>query len=388
MRTFDANLEQFATEKQWAHYLAYFEHGSERKAADALGCDRAGIGTAIRAIEKKATAAGYAPDQGLYNPFPMGRTLGKVTIQSDATGKVIQTWARMERDDQADLIRETIEALKEDLPKYKPVKPPKQAVSSLMTAYPVGDHHFGMLSWHEETGADYNISIGEQLLTGAMDHLVSTSPASERALIVLLGDFLHYDSMESVTPASKHQLDSDSRYQKMIRAAIKTSRFMIRRALQKHLHVTVIVEVGNHDPSGMPWLAEALNAVYEDDPRVTVDTSPRNIHYYQFGKCMIATTHGDKMKKPADIPLIMATDQREMWAASDHRYIWTGHIHHDQVKDFHGCRWESFRILPPVDAYAAQHGYRSGRDMKAIVLHEEYGEVARHIVNPAMLEAA
>jgi len=26
--------------------------------------------------------------------------------------------------------------------------------------------------------------------------------------------------------------------------------------------------------------------------------------------------------------------------------------------------------------------------MKAIVLHETFGEVARHIVNPAMLEAA
>ena len=228
----DPKLEQCATPKQWEKYLAYCEHGSERKAEEATGISRSAIGYARRAIRKKATAAGYAPEHGLHTPFPDGRRLGKVTIQADAAGNVIQTWARMEADGQLDLIRETVEALKEDLPKYKPVKPPEQTVSNLLTAYPVGDHHFGMLSWHEETGADYNISIGEELLTGAMDHLVSVSPASEQALIVTMGDFLHYDSMEAVTPASKHQLDSDSRYQRMVRAAIRSLRYMIRRALE------------------------------------------------------------------------------------------------------------------------------------------------------------
>jgi len=354
MRTFDANLEQFATPRQWEYYEALFEHGSERLAAKALGVDSANVGKAVRMIERKAAQSGYAPAYDMTHRAAPGFSVkGTSTLYPMPDGGV--QWVKTERDKEslADLMRETVEALKEDLPRYKPVKPPKQGTSSLLTAYPVGDHHFGMLSWHEETGADYNISIGEQLLTGAMDHLVSISPASERALIVTLGDFLHYDSMESVTPTSKHQLDSDSRYQRMIRAAIKTARFMIKRALEKHQHVNVIVEVGNHDISGTPWLAELLNAVYEDEPRVTIDTSPRNIHYFHFGRCMIATTHGDKLKKPADIPLIMATDRQDMWAASDHRYIWTGHVHHDQAKDFHGCKWESFRILPPVDAYAA-----------------------------------
>lgn len=386
---FDANLEQFATPRQWEVYLAYCEHGSGRLAAKALGLSKTFVTDTIRNIREKAARAGYAPEHDMTRIVAPGFSVkGTSTLYPMPDGGV--QWVKTERDkeSQQDALRETVEALKEELPRYKPVKPPKNAVSNLLTAYPVGDHHFGMLSWHEETGADYNISIGEELLTGAMNHLVSVSPPSEQALIVTLGDFLHYDSMEAVTPTSKHQLDSDSRYQRMIRAARRTFRYMINRALEKHQHVNVIVEVGNHDPSGTPWLAELLDAVYENEPRVTIDTSPRNIHYLHFGRNMIATTHGDKMKKPADIPLIMATDQPEMWAGSDHRYIWTGHVHHDSAKDFHGCKWESFRILPPLDAYAAQHGYRSGRDMKAIVLHEKFGEVARHIVNPAMLEAA
>jgi hypothetical protein len=87
----------------------------------------------------------------------------------------------------------------------------------------------------------------------------------------------------------------------------------------------------------------------------------------------------------AALPLIMATDQPEKWGQSEYRYWWTGHVHHDQVKDYEGCRVESFRILAPADAWAANHGYRAASDMKAIILHKDYGEVARHVVNPAML---
>lgn len=37
------------------------------------------------------------------------------------------------------------------------------------------------------------------------------------------------------------------------------------------------------------------------------------------------------------------------------------------------------------DAWAASMGFQSGRDMKAIILHRQFGEVARHIVSVDML---
>jgi hypothetical protein len=129
---------------------------------------------------------------------------------------------------------------------------------------------------------------------------------------------------------------------------------------------------------------EALSNIYENEDRLTVDTSPSKFHYFTFGKCLVGIHHGDGAK-PADLPLIMAVDRAQEWGEAEFRYIWTGHIHSDNVKDFRGVRWESFRILAPPDAWAAGKGYRSRQDMKAIVLHKEFGEVARHIVNPAML---
>lgn len=87
-----------------------------------------------------------------------------------------------------------------------------------------------------------------------------------------------------------------------------------------------------------------------------------------------------------DLPLIMAHDKPEEWGQAKYRYIWTGHIHHDTVVDFHGTKVESFRILAPNDAWAHQKGYRAMQDMKCVILHEEYGEVSRHTVNPEMLK--
>jgi len=86
----------------------------------------------------------------------------------------------------------------------------------------------------------------------------------------------------------------------------------------------------------------------------------------------------------------MAQDKPREWGETQHRFIWTGHIHHqsklNQInKDYVGVEVESFRILPPGDAYSHQKGYRSISDMKCIILDAEHGEIARHSVKPSML---
>jgi hypothetical protein len=56
--------------------------------------------------------------------------------------------------------------------------------------------------------------------------------------------------------------------------------------------------------------------------------------------------------------------------------------------EFNGCKVEQFRTLAPGDAYAVGSGYLSGRDMKLIVHHSEYGEVARTTCSIDMLREA
>jgi hypothetical protein len=102
---------------------------------------------------------------------------------------------------------------------------------------------------------------------------------------------------------------------------------------------------------------------------------------------LIGATHGDTTK-PEQLLGVMASDRAEDWGQTKHRYWYTGHVHHQSVREFAGVTAESFRTLAAKDAYAAGHGYRAGRDMRCIVLHRDHGEVERHRVDVGMLEPA
>ncbi len=81
----------------------------------------------------------------------------------------------------------------------------------------------------------------------------------------------------------------------------------------------------------------------------------------------------------------MACDRAEDWGQTKHRHWLCGHVHHSSVTEFPGVTVETFRTLAAADAYAAGHGYRAGRDMRAIVFHREHGEVERHRCDVGMI---
>jgi hypothetical protein len=385
----DDSLRPFATEAQWRHLTALAEHGSERKAAEALGVNKRVFTQSKAAVTAKAARQGWSPSHDLTRTVPDGYMIKGVSTLYNKDGDTVLQWVKSKEDlaRQAELFRHAIDAFTSALTRAKPTKVPSVETDDLLSCYPIGDHHLGMLAWDKETGADYDLSIGEQLLHQSINHLVSISPKSKRALVAVLGDFMHYDSFKAMTPTSGNLLDADSRFPKMVRAAIRALRATISCALAKHATVHVVVEVGNHDLASSIFLMECLAALYEKEPRVTVDTSPMHYHYYTFGKCMIMTHHGHGPKMQ-DLPLIMATDRPKDWGETEHRFIWTGHIHHWSAKDFPGCSVESFRVLPPPDAWAHQKGYRPIRDMRSIILHRTLGERARYIVSPDMFERA
>lgn len=426
----DDNLRQFATDKQWEIYVAICEEGSVGKAARKLGYDEANARKARRAILRKAARQGYAPPD-LTHVVPDGLALKGTSIRYDGDGKIQQYWNKTKQDgrDPEDAVqladpkkiiklstlldsdgkvvqqwvsekpeeaqREALwrafaEELGKSIPRAEPAAGPDHVASDLLACYPVGDLHLGMMAWGVETGSDsYDLKIGEKLLSDATNYLVQSAPACDTALIAILGDYTHYDSFQPVTPTNRNLLDADGRFPKMVRVAVRSLRGMIQVALERHRNVHVIVEIGNHDPATAIFMMELLANVYENEPRITIDTSPSHYHYFEFGKVLIGTHHGHKAK-PDQLQGIMATDRPQEWGRTQFRYWWTGHVHHSNKKpqgsssDYAGCSVESFRVLAPVDAWAAAEGYRSIRDQKSIVMHAEHGEVARHTFNPSM----
>ncbi len=273
------------------------------------------------------------------------------------------------------------------LPRVVPTQamPARNVNPNLLVEYAVGDHHMGMLAWKHDAGDSYDLDIGETLLSKAFSYLTSVVPAAPKAVIEFLGDFFHYDSPNPVTPTGKNVLDADGRFPKMVRAGIRSMRRAIEIALSHHESVHVIVEIGNHDLYSAVFLMECLSNVYENEPRVSIDTSPRHFHYFRHGQCLVGTHHGHG-PKPEQLPGIMAADRREDWGTTEFHFWRTGHVHSKRQWDFPGCSVESFRILPPEDSWAYNKGYRSHRSMEAIVLHDTFGEAARFPVTPLMVE--
>lgn len=323
------------------------------------------------------------------SPNPGFQTYATSTLYKNTPDgqEVVLQWVKESRDKSLQAAQEIAEAMKEKLPrKVKPV--PMKDVDyrkDVLAVYPMGDPHLGQYSYPAETGVAFDLEIAERNLCSAVARLVDTVPSCESALIVNVGDYIHSDNQDNRTTRGNHALDVDTRWSKVLRVAVKAMRQCIESALRKHKHVTVVNAIGNHDDHSSMFLTVALANVYENEPRVTINDAPTAIHFHEFGKNMIAITHGHSIKMDK-VPIVAASEQPEMWGRTKHRWGITGHIHYDTLKEFNGMKVESFRTLAARDAWAASKGYLSGRDMKAILLHRDYGECERHIVSVEMLE--
>lgn len=382
-------LKQFAlNDAQRAKIDALIEHGSNRKAAKALGLAPSSVDNTIQSIRKRAARLGYSPQHDMTRTVPDGFSVSGVSTMYDADGNIRAQWVKSKQEREM-LLKATmdaaIEIFSEHDMKVPKIAKPKTSTKDLLSVYPMGDPHVGMYAWAEETGEDFDLKIAERNLTTAVEKLVADAPASEQALIVNVGDFFHSDDQSNRTRRSGHHLDVDSRWTKVLRVGVRAMRQCIEAALRKHAKVHVINEIGNHDDHTAQVLTLALSMAYENNPRVTFDDGPGRFHYFRFHDILIGVTHGDTVK-PDKLGGIMATDRPEDWGATKRRYWYTGHIHTRNVFEVPGCEVESFRTLAGKDAWTASMGYRSGRDMYCIVHHKNYGEIARNRKDILMLE--
>ena len=370
-------------EKQIAYLIG--EGASNVDVAAELGITPSRVRGAMSTLRARAARKG----EGLPEPAPEGFSIKKTSTNYGPNGELRQRWVTIDRDKAAKIsaLFDAVQVLAEPFKGLAPlVAPPADVLADLLCIYPMGDPHLGMYAWAAETGNDFDLEIAEADIYQAVDYLVAAAPAAETALIANLGDFFHADDSSNRTSRSGHALDVDSRYAKVYAVGIRVMRRIIDRCLEKHKNVHVVCEIGNHDDHSALTLALCLAEYYSENPRVRIDTSPSTFHWLKFGKNFIGITHGHNTKA-SDLPNIMASERPIDWGNTEHRFWYTGHIHHDSMKELRGCTVETFRTLAGRDAWAASKGFKSGRDMKVDVIHREFGRQARHIVNVQRLRS-
>jgi len=349
-------------------YDAVQTHGSIRAAARALGKNYTTVYDAYNRaktkIELDPGVASALDEVGIEDP---ARVRGGWLKTKNASVQFSMPKAQtIGIDDSAERIKMALGGL----PPPEPIEAPTDAVSSLLTLYPMPDIHAGL-----RTDAQTLQGTVERLVGGMRD-CVSRSPRSGTGVLLVLGDMLHHNNNENATPASKHALDVLATIEETAIAMIAGIARCVEIALLHHSKVVVSVLRGNHDRDAYLIVLYSLAERYRSHSRIDVQRDEGEFFVYQHGKCLIAAHHGDKAK-PERLVMALADEFPALWGETRHRFYYTGHLHHLKSADIGGVQWEQLRAVTKRDRYAKDNAYTARSQMQAITFDDDSGEVSR-----------
>jgi len=275
--------------------------------------------------------------------------------------------------------------LSKTAPKLKKCRYANRSGNALELA--IVDPHHGKLAWGKETGESYDLKISTRLQEEAVAYLLDTAAPfkPEQILMAVGNDYFHTDNTSGSTTAGTPQ-DCDVRWQKQFTEGVRS---MIDGVLlaRKVAPVQIIIVPGNHDTMTAFCLGSVLAARFHNVPDVHVNNEPMMRKYWQWGKCLLGLTHGNN-EKVASLPLIMATEVKDQWAATKFREIHIGHFHKKMevsfksADEFNGIRYRVLPSLTPADAWHKMHGYAAIRAAEAFVLNKEKGFIGNFSFTP------
>lgn len=225
------------------------------------------------------------------------------------------------------------------------------------------DAHFGLLSWGKETGENYDLGIAEKRYAVTVNDLLSKTRgwSPEKIVLPIGNDFFHVNNPEGTTPMAKNNLDMDGRLCKIVEVGSAALINAIKTCL-KVAPVEVLWIPGNHDPETSYFMCHILKATFAPNRHVNVDVSPAPRKYVHYGINLIGYTHGNE-ERHADLPTIMASEQKHVWGEVGHREWHIGHFH--KKKETRYSAGDTFggvavKIIPSIcgtDAWHFRKGY-------------------------------
>ena len=239
------------------------------------------------------------------------------------------------------------------------------------------DVHIGKLASSFETGEEYNNQIAvNRVMEGVLGILKKSSGFSvDKILLVAGNDILHIDTPKRTTTSGTTQDTDGMWYDNFLMA--KDLYIAVIETLLAVAPVHFVYNPSNHDYTNGFFLADVIKSWFRNQSDVTFDCSISHRKYFMYHNNLIGTTHGDGAKLP-DLPLLMAQEASDMWAATKHRYVYTHHVHHKTSKDYIGVTVESLRSPSGTDGWHHRNGYQHNPKAIEGFLHcKVNGQIAR-----------
>jgi hypothetical protein len=244
------------------------------------------------------------------------------------------------------------------------------------------DLHYGKHGWEDETGSSYSRQEAKDLLfdhTTQLGKLIARFGKPEKIICGSGSDWLHIDNPQGGTTRGTPQ-DCDGTY----------SQILIEGSELAHDHVEMLRQIapvewfpvpGNHDRSSAMTIMLYLQAIYAKSKDVKVVVNPKRRQYTLYGDSLLGFSHGDSVKV-GDAHAVMTKEAADLWSQSNYQYWFTGHLHHEVIREIHGLTTIQLKSLSGMDRFHSNNGYiTSGRALQAFVVSQDRGIVAQ-LVSP------
>jgi len=268
-----------------------------------------------------------------------------------------------------------IEDLKAYSPSYPTIKRNKSEDSYCLVLDPA-DIHIGKLATSFETGVDYNSQIAVKRVKEGVQGILDKASGFDIDKIIFIGgnDILHTDTPQRKTTSGTPQDTEGMWYDNFLTA--KQLYVDVLEMLITVADVEFVFNPSNHDYMTGFMLADVIKTHFRLSKNISFDCSIAHRKYSTYGSSLIGTTHGDGAKQ-VDLGQLMSIEAKEHWAASEHRYFYTHHVHHKTAKDYINVTVESLRSPSPADSWHHRNGYVNKAAVEGFIHSKTQGQVAR-----------
>lgn len=311
-----------------------------------------------------------------FNKWEVGANLGHGKIEVEPLFQVKAICVRRKdilavKNEIADLKAEAKKsAIVIKRPRYEPAEDNMLEIS-------LPDMHFGKLAWATETSwENYDLKIAEECYTKALSALLNrTSHHTYKQVCFVVGnDLLHSDNPQGTTTKGT-RVSCDGRFQKTFQL-VRNLMIASIDQLQEIAPVKVVMVPGNHDNQSLWHLGDSLECWFHKASHIQIDNEPRQRKYLRWGRVMLMFTHGDKGKRE-DYPLVMATEEPEMFGQTFWREAQTGHLHHKTLIEKHGVLVRQITALCAADDWHSENNFVGNiRSAEALVYSGQEGLIS------------
>lgn len=127
------------------------------------------------------------------NKISTGEILRGTSTLYDSNGSIKQQWVKSDvlKEDQLEAFKAAVDRIIDGVEfSHEAIKAPEYTDKDLMTIYPIGDAHIGMLAHAAETGADHDLNISKERHIAAIKLAVQNAPKSDQAFIIDVGELI------------------------------------------------------------------------------------------------------------------------------------------------------------------------------------------------------